>query len=287
MRAETFVPGHISAVFRPVRGDSPRNTGSLGLGIRLSLGCRASVSVRDDDAIRIMIDGKECEAPVTRKAVESMNPGTGLDISLEHDLPMSQGYGTSASGTYAAVLCVAALTGSGQEDAILAAHEAECTMGGGLGDLLAIDSGYGVPVRYVAGPPRILGKTSDSGLVFEDLTLITFDKPLKTESVLSDPVAMEKVVQAGDEALEMFREDGTLDGFFRASNMFSEKIGLESEDVREGLERLWSTGYHAAMCMLGNSIFTDAPYDEAKKLFPRADVVRCSSYSEPITVRTF
>lgn len=286
MKASTFVPGHISTVFRPVRGASPIETGSLGLGIRLSSGCRAAVSRRDDMDVRIIVNGAETEAPVTRKAVEMMGTDTGFDIFLEHDLPLQQGFGASASGTYAATLCVAELAGLDRTRAIESTHVAECDLGGGLGDLLAIDSEFGVPVRYVAGPPRISGRTRDSGLSFDRLSLVVFDQPLPTKSVLGNPGMMSRIIDAGDRALEVFSEDCTIDGLFRTSNMFSESIGIESDDIRNGMDSIRSEGYHAGMCMLGNSIFSDAPMEVIKRLFPGRRTFSSSSFSGPIKVET-
>ena len=281
MRAETFVPGHISCVFRPVRDPDIDRTGSLGLGIRLSLGCRATVCTREDRDIVIRMNGRESEAPITRMAVESMAPGIGLDIDLEHSLPVEQGFGTSASGTFGAALCVASITGRDRNSALAAAHRAECTLGGGLGDLMAIDSGFGVPVRE---SPGLNGRVSDSGLEFRELTLIVFDGPLRTESVLGDGEMMNRVSRAGDEAMRAFSSDPTVSGLFAVSNRFSESIGIESDEVQRAVSLIREEGYRAGMCMLGNSIYTDLGYTAAKKTFKEARVIAASSFAGPIEV---
>jgi pantoate kinase len=287
MRAEAFVPGHISCVFRPYKGPTLNETGSTGFGIRLSLGCHASVSARDDGVLRICINGKESEASVTRSAIERLAPGRGFDVDLRHDLPLEQGFGASASGTYAAALCVCSLLGLDSKMASEATHAAECTLGGGLGDLLAIETRSGVPIRTYPGPLLIRGETEDSGLSFDKLTLIVFDEPLKTASVLTDDTVMERVREAGDEALRSFSADRTKEGLFRVSNVFSESIGLESEDIKKGLDLLRGKGYHAGMCMLGNSIYTDAPENYVIESFPGARVFSCSSWDAEITVKSF
>jgi pantoate kinase len=281
MRAEAFVPGHISCVFRPVRTDDVLTTGSLGFGIRTSLGCRAKVSLRDDDEIHITINGEETEAPVTRFAVEYMKAGRGFDIILDHDLPLEQGFGASASGTFVATLCVADLVGMDRKSAVEASHVAECSQGGGLGDLIAIASGFGVPIRDSPGAD---GKTSDSGLSFDKLTLIVFNEPLKTESVLSNGEKMKEIVEAGDSAVSEFAKDRTIPGLFRISNTFSEAIGLESDEIKAAISTIKSKGNQAGMCMLGNSLYTDFPASEARRLFPSAKVFETSSFSGPIEV---
>lgn len=262
MRAEAFVPGHISCVFRPVRAPDVMETGSIGYGIRMDLGCRASVSMRDDEDIVITVNGEVSDAPVTRYAIENLNLRRGLDIRLEHDLPMEQGFGTSASGTYAATVCACDLAGLNRISAIKVTHEAECNLGGGLGDLLAIESRYGVPVRVRAGPPVVRGWTEDSGLQLKDISLIVFNEPLSTAPIINDDDMSRKIAQAGDTALRSFYGNPSVDNLFSCANVFSEEIGLESEEVRSGISKLRDKGYRAGMCMLGNSIYTDAPKDK-------------------------
>ena len=284
MRAQVFVPGHVSCTFRPFKGKDIDSTGSLGFGIRLSLGCRASAELRDDDQIIIRMNGKPSEAEVTRSALESMFPGRGMEVDLEHDLPLEQGFGSSASGTYAATLAVASLLGKDPSLAAAESHRAECSRGGGLGDLLAIDSGYGVPIRTAPGAPGICGRTEDSGLNIDNILLGVFDSPLRTGSVLSDEDKMNVIIRAGDRAVADFSKDRTMKNLYETSNRFSKEIGLESEEVSWALKELKDRGFSAGMCMLGNSIYTDAPMDVLKDTMPEARLFTASSYSGKITV---
>ncbi len=282
MKAKRFVPGHISCTFSPVRTDDIRTTGSLGFGIRLSLGCTATVWERADDEINICINGRRCEASVTREAIESMHPDTGLEIRLKHDLPMEQGLGTSASGTYSAALCVADLLGRDISEALEASHSAECRLGGGLGDLMAIKSGYAVPIRE---SPGLDGIVLDSGLEFDELSVLVFDSPLRTPSVLNDQSVMERIEEQGRCALDAFMKEKSKESLFKASNVFSANIGLESSEISSAISSITDNGYHAGMCMLGNSIFSDAPVPFVREMFPEYTVIGCSSFSGPIIQR--
>jgi pantoate kinase len=264
MRAETFVPGHISCVFRPVKGESPETTGSLGFGIRLDMGCHASVGLRDDGVVSIRINGEECEADITRCALDSIRRGHGLDVDLVHDLPLEQGFGSSASGTLAAALCAADLLCIDRSEAVAATHRAECTLGGGLGDLLAIECPSGVPLRTVAGPPCDIGRCEDTGLGFRELTLVVFDETLSTPSVLGDPGMMRRIESEGDKAMSSFRADPSLGTLFESAKAFSEGIGLESERMKDALRTIREGGGRAGMCMLGNSIYSDVPVSVAR-----------------------
>ena len=87
--------------------------------------------------------------------------------------------------------------------------------------------------------------------------------------------------------MDAFLAEPTYDNLFAVSNGFSSESGLESPAIRRGIERLKSRGYHAGMCMLGNSLFTDAPEGEVWALFGRGHVrtYRCSSSRKEIVIR--
>lgn len=153
MTVIAFCPGHVSCVFQPVESQDIIRTGSRGIGIRLNVGAHAHVTPRDDGVVAVRMDGEAADAPVTRMAAGILAPGEGFDIAVENDLPVSQGFGMSAAGALAASLCIADIVGLPRETAFVAVHEAEVRAGGGLGDVSAIVSGAGVPIRTVAGLP--------------------------------------------------------------------------------------------------------------------------------------
>lgn len=275
-----FCPGHVSCVFQPVSSYDLMGTGSRGIGIRLSLGARASVEARDDGDVNIWLDGSKSVAHVTRKAVMDLAPGRGFDIRIDNDLPVSQGFGMSAAGAIAASLCVAEATGQTRSRAFAAAHAAEVMCGGGLGDVAAIVGGRDVPVRTVAGlPPH--GAVVNAGFRFPTLTLAVLGPKLETDSVIGDEAVMRAVHGAAAAAMEGFMSDMTKGGLFAASNRFSAESGLESPAMRRTVQALNARGYGAGMCMLGNSIFTDAPKEEVWAVLGRglARTFSCSSSS--------
>ena len=93
-----FSPGHITCFFHPVDSEGILKTGSRGVGIRISGGTEVSVDERSDSRIVTSIDGKIVSAPVTENVVSQIAPGRGYDIEFINDLPVSQGFGMSASG---------------------------------------------------------------------------------------------------------------------------------------------------------------------------------------------
>ena len=118
------------------------------------------------------------------------------------------------------------------------------------------------------------------------LTLVVIGGELRTDSVLGDPFMLRKVREAATESMDSFIMDPTYDNLYAVSNAFSSKSGLESPAVRRGMDRLKSKGYRAGMCMLGNSIFTDAPEREVWALFGRGHVrtFKCASSRKEIII---
>lgn len=285
MTTSAFCPGHVSCVFQPLNSLDALSTGSRGIGIRLNKGAHATVTERDDDVVNIYLDGVQSIAHITRMAAQELAPGRGFDIRIDNDLPVSQGFGMSAAGAISSALCIADIVGQPRTRAFMAAHVAEVRGGGGLGDVAAIVAGRDVPVRTVPGFPPY-GKVESAGLRVPTLTLAVIGTDMKTESVLGDPRMMKMIRSAGDEAMEAFLQDPTMDRLYEVSNSFSSEAGLESPAIRRAIERLAAKGFRAGMCMLGNSIFTDAPEDAVHKALGWGNVrtFRCASSSKEILV---
>lgn len=284
MRVSAFCPGHVSCVFEPMNTLHVLSTGSRGFGIRLSLGSTSTVEERDDDVVNISIDGSVSAAMITREVANMMAPGRGFDICIENDLPMSQGFGTSASGAIATAIAIADLIGESRTKAFEAAHIAEVQGGGGLGDVSAIVAGRDIPVRTRAGfPPH--GTVENAGIRFETLTLGVLGPKMNTYSVLGDGEAVHRVREAGGVAMETFLADPTKETLFEASNRFSMDTCLESPLIRKAIMRLNDAGYGAGMCMLGNSIFTDAPIEKVRSILGRGHVRAFSCTSSPREIR--
>lgn len=283
MRSSAFCPGHVSCVFEPMRSINDLSTGSRGFGIRLSLGSTATVEDRDDDTVRIYLDGSLSAAMITRMTVEMLAPGRGFDITIHSDLPISQGFGTSASGTIATAIAVADIVGESRTKAFEAAHIAEVKGDGGLGDVSAIVAGRDVPVRTRPGFPPI-GTVENAGIKFNTLTVGVLGPKMETDSIIGDGNMVQRIRRAGGRSMERFLAEPTKDVLFEASNSFSMETGLESPLIRKAIMRLNEAGYGAGMCMLGNSIFTDASIDKVRSILGRGHVnaFSCSSSGKEI-----
>ncbi len=275
---KAFCPGHITCLF------SPGNTvgdmlcrGSRGIGIRVTLGATVKLSEVSGKEVSVVIDGSPSDAPVTRSVLEMLLPGRGLEAEVSNGLPVGQGFGMSAAGAIAAALCAADIAGLPEDDAWAAAHGAEIANGGGLGDVSALRICSDVPERVTEGlPPH--GEVRGTGLRFPVLTVAVLGPKMNTGTVLSDPANRTGLISAYGDARRMFT--GSRPSLFAASGYFSKRSGVESPEVSAAISKMASDNRRAAMCMLGNSIFSDAPYLMVKDAFPDADVRPLMSTSE-------
>ena len=277
-----YCPGHITCFFSPAGdpADDILHRGSIGAGIRTSLGTHVDVTERSGSVTHMTMDGQEAELPVTLQVLGSMAPGRGFDITIENDLPCGEGFGMSASGAIAVALALAEITGMDMQSAFEAAHAAEIYGGGGLGDVSAIQCLAHQPVRVRQGIAPY-GETVGTGVRFEKLTLAVLGRKMNTGKVLSDPERYALIQNAGRSAVSEYLASPDASLLFSLSNRFSAETGLECEAVKEAISKLHSEGYQAAMCMLGNSIFTDAPADVTESLLGTDAVFSCGSTDAP------
>jgi len=274
---KAFCPGHITCFFSPVLTDDVMTTGSIGAGIRLNKGTFVTVEERRDRKVSVVMDGKECDARVTAAAISAMAPGKGFDVTAENELPVSQGMGMSAAGAIAAALCISSLTGTDEYDAYRAAHIAEVRNGGGLGDVAGIMGGR-QPVRVKAGLPPF-GKVIDSGIEM-NTTIIVLGGKMYTKDILSDAERIKKIIVSGTGCVNEFVNSQTEKKLYEVSSRFSESAGLATKEVRAALSKL-RKDHEASMCMLGNSVFTNADETSVKEILgDDVQTISCSSSGE-------
>lgn len=273
-----FCPGHITCFFEPVRSNAIMETGSRGVGIKLSKGTTVTLEERSDDRLDVMMDGKECRCDITRAAI-LMTSSRGFDVTIENDLPVGQGFGMSASGAIAAAYCACTFEDKPLDTAFLNAHIAEVVGGGGLGDVSALMCESHVPIRVEPGlPPE--GEIRDSGLRFEKLSLAVLGGPLDTGTTLRDKATSKRIGDAGSKCVKEFIANPNIDSLFRLSRSFSKDVGLETPALRKVLSKIPNSG----MCMLGHSVFSDCPKDVLEDM--GLEVYECSSVdSMPIICR--
>jgi pantoate kinase len=257
MKASSFAPGHISGFFEPIyiKNDVSRS-GSRGSGINISLGAISEVIVKNSlkQNIKIYINNKLSNAPVTLLAVRHLISDMPLDITIKTNLqlPIGQGFGMSGAGALSATTALANLLKLPKEQAIKTSHFAEVQLFTGLGDVIASSFG-GIEIRREAGLPpwgmieHIPGKY--------EMVLCIVGEKIDSKKILSNPNIINEISSYGRYCTKKIIEKPSVENLFSLSQMFTNKTGLGEKKVLEAIDTANQFGM-ASMCMLGNSIFS-------------------------------
>jgi pantoate kinase len=274
-----FCPGHVTCFFQPITSLDPLSAGSRGAGIRLSLGTTVKVNPVPGNVMVTKVNDGTGSDDIIRKVVRSIDPSGGYEINVRHDLPVGQGFGMSAADAVAVAICMCQITGRSKTEAYRIAHVADLLGGGGRGDVAGIMANCQQPVRTVAGIPPF-GKVEDFRVNVGRVTLAVLGSPLETKDVLSEREKYVDIRNAGSDAMQEYLERPSLESLFKISNRFSAEAGVRSRETDAAIEALEEKGFMAAMCMLGNSIFTNAPVSEARSVIGDVWAVSCNAVPE-------
>lgn len=256
MKASSFAPGHISGFFEPIyRKNDASRSGSRGSGINVSLGAISDVVVKNTlkQNVKIYINKKLANAPVTLLAVKHLigNTPVSITINTELQLPIGQGFGMSAAGALSATTALAKILKIPKEEAIKTSHFAEVQLLTGLGDVIASSFG-GIEIRREPGLPpwgmieHIPGKY--------EMVLCIVGEKIDTKKILSNPTIINEITSYGRYCTKKIIEKPSVENLFSLSQMFTIKTGLGDKKVLEAIESANKHGM-ASMCMLGNSVF--------------------------------
>jgi len=256
MKASSFAPGHISGFFEPIyRKNDASRSGSRGSGINVSLGAISDVVVKNTlkQNIKIYINKKLSNAPVTLLAVKHLigNTPVSVTINTELQLPIGQGFGMSAAGALSATTALAKLLKIPNQEAIKTSHFAEVQLLTGLGDVIASSFG-GIEIRREPGLPpwgmieHIPGKY--------EMVLCIVGEKIDTKKILTDPNTINEITSYGRYCTKKILEKPSVENLFSLSQMFTLKTGLGEKKVLDAIESANKHGM-ASMCMLGNSVF--------------------------------
>ncbi len=278
-----FCPAHITCFFQPVDAVDVLAKGSRGAGIRLNLGTTVELEERSSGESRVTLDDIDSDAPITKAVLNSLAPKRSFNVTVKNDLPTGQGFGMSASGAIAASLCVCELLGLRREEAFKAAHIAEVTCGGGLGDVSGLICEAHQPIRISAGLPPI-GEVIDSEVKFNNLTLAVLGPKLNTSDILSDMRKYTRISEVGALAMSDYIDNASKEALFRASNKFSSGIKMESILMSKAIRELKERGIRSGMCMLGNSMFIDSFEDVVRDVLDDVQLFTARSTDVPARV---
>jgi len=243
-----WVPGHITGFFMPVYGANPARSGSVGGGIALSDG--VSITVSKAPQTDIVLNGQAVEIPPVRAVLERLDVAGVVDAVTP--LPLGVGFGVSGAMALGAALGAqaAGLVDRPSDDLVRMSHVAEVTSRTGLGDVIGQATG-GISLRLRPGAPptgqveQLPAAPTIEYLIFGSRS---------TAAVLDD--AEERLAEAGREAVRTVWANPTLEAFMTAAARFTARTDLAGPQVRQVLERVDAVGHHAAMVMIGESVFS-------------------------------
>lgn len=255
MKAKAFSPGHVTGFFEICPNADPLLAGSRGAGMCLSLGATSEVVLvpATKQSIKVTIDGKGSKAEVTKRAITHLigDKGYRVEVATELELPVSQGFGMSASGSLSAAIAAAYLLGKERNEAYEAAHRAEVETGCGLGDVAAIHRG-GITLRRRPGLPpvgevvRIEGKPQ--------VVLAVVGKRLLTKKILENGDKRREINDKGGYLVDSLIKEPTLEKFMTNSRIFALETGLATKRISRAIDTASMHG-QASMSMLGSSVF--------------------------------
>lgn len=275
--ARAFCPGHITGLFQVCLHEDVMTCGSRGAGLSISLGVISEVEVSEGTGkIDIWLNGLKAEAPVTEHAVRLLLKDRPLDVRVRNELqlPLAQGFGTSAAGSLSAAWALAHLLNIPEGEAYAAAHSAEIVNRTGMGDVSGIMRA-GIELRNRPGLPPIGEVQRMNGHM--DLVLAVVGPSVPTADLLNNREVRERINAVGEQCVDQLVREPTLENFFRLSNEFMEGSGLSTPEVRRALWEAKKWGW-ASQSMIGNSIFATGPDMDLLReaLGAYGDTYRCS-----------
>lgn len=249
-----FAPGHVTGVFSPdLRSRDPRGRGSIGAGLVLELGARAAVrwspNVRRRLLLRSNVGGP---LPISNDVVRHLwsDRGGRLEVWLQHDLPIGQGFSMSAAGALATAMALGRMFGISQTRAIEVAHLADLFGRGGLGGVASILGG-GLEIRQRAGVPpwgRVRHLAARGRLVIG-----VTGRPIASPDLLSSPAFLRRVQRSAPPRLGRLERTPSLPAFFEEAWGFARDLDIASPPLRRFLQWANSAGIAATQAMFGNS----------------------------------
>lgn len=300
--SDTLIGGHITLLFTVEKdGRLLRNQGSRGAGFNVEHGVRASVTQIENQSLekevifsagasldeRMDIEDGEIEINIFDMHGEEMLESSSIYIDLVQelrhakllenkdsysitvnlDLPTSQGFGMSAAGLVAVAYAFRELTGNGLAGQYLRlCHRIERMHGSGLGDVLGISAG-GVEIRLQAGAPGASGRAL--GFACPQRILLVWQPSEKrhTSKYIDDKKWQNKITMAGQKAVNNLKKESwghsQWGEILKQSRIFAQESDLIDEPERKHLlstvreivrELDLQTKVSIRLCMLGVSL---------------------------------
>ena len=287
------VGGHVTLLFS-VHSEAllARNQGSRGAGLCLEDGVSATVKEIPGESDRItvtsmngtpLVNGKSYYSDLLKAFREVFGINAAVDLEVDLELPVSQGFGMSAAGLMAASFALGELFDAGDEGQLARlAHRLERTHSRGLGDVLGIWAG-GVELRIKPGTPPSPGKVLGFEANVPVLLVWNSDGGKHTAGYIDNPVWQASITRAGDSAVNRLMQipwdTGAWPHLLNEADNFADNSGLRGEIERSALLDVvnahTTSDVSAHLCMLGTSaIVVPRELSKPVDLTELADILR-------------
>jgi pantoate kinase len=239
--------------------------GATGGGYVLPKGVTTKARVGEDGGegrVEVIVDGDPgYRATTTRRAVGLLLADHGwpkgtLTLEQSMGVPVGYGFGASAAAAISAVYAAASATGLRLSKRKLAyyAHVSDIVEQTGLGTVSVTYDGTGAGAITKAGAPGIskfLHVDYPAGTRIVTASLA----PFKKSNAISKPKTVMRINELGDRALRRVMRSPTLETLASEGELFSERLGLMTPEVRELAKLAKSAGAsHASQNMIGYAV---------------------------------
>jgi len=270
-----WVASHITGFFTIHDEHSdPLYRGSRGAGFSISRGTTTMVEFSDDKKDHFYFNNNEVSSETANVTANVLNQfitltqlekkrDFGLSIFHEFDVPLSCGFGASASGALGCSFALNDLLDINLEEKTLygIAHVSEINEGGGLGDILSLYKG-GWEYRLKEGAPFI-GKAENIVKNGYNIATLSFGE-ISTKSVIRNKQWKEKINTVGGHFVDCIINDPSIKNFAKMSKEFSLGALLATPEIIKFYEKLSTDDILVSQIMLGNGIFI--LYEKPSKL---------------------
>lgn len=221
MIIQGFAPSPTSGFFKPVITDNMETTGAIGGGITLASGTYITIKVLYslNCAIYTYLNNVKIKNSVAEYVVHQMLDNNLLQnkdiiIDIKCEVPISSGFGTSASSAYLTGILVNKLFNLGYNDREIAyiAHKTDIIFKTGLGSVCGLIT-PGFVLIYEAGAPY-KAKTLKIDYDTDDVVFIIWREGISKKEILSNSKRLNDIARIGQYTLEKILENPNAETFF-------------------------------------------------------------------------
>jgi pantoate kinase len=280
--AKAFAPGNISCIFVIRKTRNPAKSGSLGLGFTVNKGVFATAKYNKKTPIIkknnikktiknqkniIYFNSKKINFPTVNSVIEKLT-NEKIIVKIKSELPLGCGFGISGAAALATAYSLNKLLklNKSKKHLAMTAHIAEVENSTGLGDVVNQYYG-GLSVKY---EPSCKFKIKKLPIKNKKIYYKHYSS-IDTKKIISNKKTKNKINNSGLNSLRKIKrlgkKDLNLEKLIKISKQFSVNSGLlKHRKVIETIKKIENKNGNASMIMLGNAVFSNKYFKDAKEL---------------------